>query len=348
MWASTQLKGIVGVSDDGELGVGDHMLASRDRAVWRGVITQQTRADWTRENVPHMLGDTPGGHDALAEMAAPDLTGIVRDAQEAAVGSWTSLIHLRTATADLHVRYFGTRVRGADGRGIATIYLYGSNLPAQLLALVAQGSRAMFERMARLIEPGRREAALLFADVQASGALSRRLPSAGYFELMRSLTTAMDGAVIANDGIVGKHAGDGLVAFFLAADTGSSSACARQAIRAARALEQAAAAANVRLNVGLHWSGTLYMGQITTGGRLEVTALGDEVNECARMEQAARDGQILASKALVERLDPEDAAAVGIDPGQVLYSTLADLPGVGDKAVRDAGTLAVTDIAALA
>ena len=71
----------------------------------------------------------------------------------------------------------------------------------------------------------------------------------------------MDAAVIENDGIVGKHAGDGLVAFFLAADTGSSSACSRQAIRAARALARIAEQASVQLNVGLHWSGTLYMGR---------------------------------------------------------------------------------------
>jgi class 3 adenylate cyclase len=291
-----------------------------------------------------MLDETPGGRDALLAMVDDTLAPVVRDAEPAKLGSWTSIIHLRTSHADLYVRYFGTRVRGVDGRGIATIYLYGSNLPAHLLALVTQGSRLMFERMARLIEPGRREAAVLFADVQASGALSRQLPSAAYFELMRTLTTAMDAAVIATDGIVGKHAGDGLVAFFLVDDTGSSSACVRQAIRAARALERAAADADVQLNVGLHW-GTLYMGQITTGGRLEVTALGDEVNECARMEQAARDGEILASKALVERLAPQDAAAVGVDPGHVVYRALADLPGADEKTVRDAGALAVTDIA---
>jgi hypothetical protein len=33
---------------------------------------------------------------------------------------------------------------------------------------------------------------------------------------------------------------------------------------------------NVRVNVGIHWGGTLMVGQVATGGRLEVTALGDE------------------------------------------------------------------------
>jgi class 3 adenylate cyclase len=339
------LKGIVGAHDDEALGIGEPLLASRRRDPWTVVIGPDARLKWARENVPHMLDGTPGGRDALLAMVDETLADVVRKAQPADIGSWTSIIHLHTARADLYVRYFGTRVRGPDGRGLATVYLYGSNLPAQLLALVTQGSRPMFERMARLIDPGRREAAVLFADVQASGALSRQLPSAAYFELMRSLTTSMDAAVIVNDGIVGKHAGDGLVAFFLVEDTGSPSACVRQAIRAARGLERAAAGASVQLNIGLHWGGMLYMGQITTGGRLEVTALGDEVNECARMEQAARDGAILASKALIERLSAEDAAAVGIDPEHVLYQSLAELPGADEKTIRDAGTLAVTDIA---
>jgi class 3 adenylate cyclase len=38
-----------------------------------------------------------------------------------------------------------------------------------------------------------------------------------------------------------------------------------------------------------------------------VTALGDEVNEAARIEACASGGRMLASKTLIERLDPNDA-----------------------------------------
>jgi class 3 adenylate cyclase len=79
------------------------------------------------------------------------------------------------------------------------------------------------------------------------------------------------------------------------------------------------------LNVGLHWGATVYMGQLVTDGRLEVTALGDEVNECARIQESARDGCVLASKALIEHLDDGDAAAVGIDCAAAVYDALADL-----------------------
>ena len=57
------------------------------------------------------------------------------------------------------------------------------------------------------------------------------------------------------------------------------------------------------LRFGLHWGATLYIGRILTAGRSEVTALGDEMNEAARIEACATGGRTLASKSLIERLD---------------------------------------------
>ena len=86
------------------------------------------------------------------------------------------------------------------------------------------------------------------------------------------------------------------------------------------------------------------VGQVATRGRLEVTALGDQMNEGARIEAAATGGAILASKDLVERLDATDAATTGIDPHSIAYTTISELDGASDKAIRDAGTIAVTPI----
>jgi hypothetical protein len=119
------------------------------------------------------------------------------------------------------VRNFGIRVRTAEGEPFATVYIYGANLPATLLALVAQGDRGMVERMARLAEPGRRG---------------------------------------------------------------------------------------------------------------------------ARIQESARDGAVLVSKALIERLDPEYSKAIGIDPDTASYCTVAELPAVTEKAVRDAGAIPVTEV----
>jgi class 3 adenylate cyclase len=215
--------------------------------------------------------------------------------------------------------------------------------------------------MARLVEPGRRRAAILFADLQSSTDLSRRLPSAAYFRLVRAATTAIDDVIVRRLGIVGKHAGDGVTAFFLEEDLGDVSAAARAAVEAAReipgAAYEAAAAltedddlieivSSYRINVGLHWGGALYMGQVVTGGRLEVTALGDAVNDCARIQQTARDGELLASKDLVERLSREDAATLGVDPEALVYELVGEIEGVPEKALRDVASIPVTSLAA--
>jgi hypothetical protein len=98
------------------------------------------------------------------------------------------------------------------------------------------------------------------------------------------------------------------------------------------------------MRFGLHWGGTLFVGQITTSGRTEVTALGDEVNEGARIEACATGGRALASKELLERLEPEDAATLGLDPDHITYTPLADLPTATDKARRDAPAIAVCEV----
>ena len=98
------------------------------------------------------------------------------------------------------------------------------------------------------------------------------------------------------------------------------------------------------MKVAVHWGSSVYMGQVASHGRLEVTALGDEMNEAARIEESIQGGQVLASKALLERLDRADAAALNLDPTTITYTALAELEGVSDKAARDAGTVAVADI----
>jgi len=355
IWVSSQARTLIGQEDDSALGIGKHILASRQEPAWQRVVSADAQEHWVRLNVPQMLADDPGAKDRLAELARPELRQAVADSEPADIPMWTWLGHttgLISAIDD--VRNFGMRVRTREGDPFATVYIYGANLPATLLALVAQGDQGLFERMARLADPGRREAAVLFADIQASGELSRHLSSAAYFRLVQQLFTRLDQIVIDAKGIVGKHAGDGISAFFLADDCGSREASAAAALdtalELARAAEETGAgselepAHELRLNIGVHWGGALYMGQIVTGGRLEVTALGDEVNECARIQESARDGAVLASKALIERLEPEHARNVGIDPENASYTTVAELPDAPEKAVRDAGSIPITEV----
>ncbi len=98
------------------------------------------------------------------------------------------------------------------------------------------------------------------------------------------------------------------------------------------------------MRFGLHWGSTIFMGNIGTVARSEVTALGDEVNEASRIEACASGGRMLASKPLVERLTDADAREVAIDTAHVAYTQLAELATATDKARRDAPAIAVCEL----
>src|SRR5882757_34940 len=114
-------------------------------------------------------------------------------------------------------------------------------LRPSLVALLGRGDAAMYERMARLTHPERRATAILFADLQASGELSRTLSTAAYFGLISELTARFDELVAEHGGIVGKHAGDGWTAFVLAQDVGGPSAAVSGCLEIAQRLRAAAA-----------------------------------------------------------------------------------------------------------
>lgn len=315
--------------------------------------------------LPMWIDKTPGGREAvralLEEIVGPASGVIVDQVPDHQDPVWAMSFKLSPAEgmSPVSTSAFVTEIHDRDGSYLGAAALFGAALPSRLVAFLARGDEEALERMAKLIKPGRRSAAILFADVQASGTLSRRLPSAVYFGLVRTLITAIDSVVVDHDGIVGRHAGDGVTAFFLTDDLGSASAAARAAIAAARgigdAVRDAAGAVETEtdglvtakdcvINTGLHWGGSLYMGQLNTGGRLEVTALGDAVNECARIQESARDGEILISKALAENLDAEAASALGIDPDAVSYVSISQIAHASEKAVRDAGGIAVASL----
>jgi class 3 adenylate cyclase len=94
----------------------------------------------------------------------------------------------------------------------------------------------------------------------------------------------------------------------------------------------------------MHWGANLYVGQIATSGRTEVTALGDQVNETARIEACATGGRALASKDLVERLEPDDATALELRPDAITYTPLGELETATEKARRDAPAIAVCEV----
>ena len=302
-----------------------------------------------------VLADTPGGRDELRGLVDPALSDIVGelspvDALPAFPLAWHGT-HVGTPVDALTA---AVRIHDHAGRRVGTALVSKPGAGMAVLATVAVGGDLRhFERMQSVAKAGRRPAAILFADLDGSSPLARRLSTATYFALGRRLVRAADRCVIDAGGLVGRHVGDGVVAFFLAEVAGSESAAARNCIVAARTLREALGEVAARsdlepgdivLRFGLHWGSRLYVGQVATSGRTEVNALGDEVNETARIEACATGGRTLGSKDLLERLEPNHAAELGLDPDRITYTALGDLDTATAKARRDAPAIAVSEV----
>jgi class 3 adenylate cyclase len=304
-----------------------------------------------------VLADTHGGRDGLRSLVDPRLRDIVDElspveAPPVVSYQFTGIYTAAGRPVDILITTFGLRDEAGRLAGYATISKPALGM-ANIARMTALGDHRHFERMDRMAIPGRRPAAILFADLEASSSLARRLSTAAYFKLVSRIARAADHCVIEAGGLPGQHSGDGVIAFFLGETAGSESAAAHDCITAARALRAAIPevaarsdlpAEDVVLRFGLHWGANLYVGQIATAGRTEVTALGDQVNETARIEACASGGLTLASKDLMERLEHDDSVALDLDPDHVTYTALADLASATEKARRDAPAVAVCEV----
>lgn len=347
----------IGVESALPTGIGEHFLSPEmmaAREAWPTGPTFESIHASLREWAGFIAATTPGGVEALRAMTDPRLSDLLEDLRpQLPPAAWSAHVDVRFGDETFGNDILVVGVHGADGDLAGFVLLVKPAVRAAVLGMLALGDARLFEQMSGILEPARRPAAILFADLENSTALSRRLSTAAYFALIRRITRRSDRAVVDARGIVGKHAGDGVTAFFLTDQAGSEAAAARSCVEAMRGIRDAARRAadrsgldaeDVTMRFGLHWGATLYVGRLMTSGRAEVTALGEEVNEAARIETCATGGRALASKALIERLDPPSADALGIHPEQLTYISLANLPTATEKARRDAPAIAVCEI----
>jgi class 3 adenylate cyclase len=301
-----------------------------------------------------VLHDTPGGKQELRELVDPSLRDQVDELSpsDADVTGFRFKSFGLVAPQPMHCK--ALRIRDDRGALRGTFISYKLAAPMSILSAMAfERDADHLARMFSMSSARRRPGAMLFADLESSSALARRLSTSSYFALVRRLVRAADHCIVEGGGLVGRHVGDGVVAFFPVESYQSESQAALACIATAREIRGAIdevtrrselSADDVVIRFGLHWGATLFIGSITTSARAEVTALGDEANEAARIEACATGGRTLASKQLVERLDADDAARLAIDLDHLIYTQLADLPTATDKARRDAPAIAVCDV----
>ena len=340
--------------DDQAAGVGQNILEALTNEAWSATVSPDSLSSLMPRIMGYLkdeFGDSsdeyvPEGFLPLLE-AAPQTKswGVLSDRFQ----------YIVPGLPPYPVEFLLVGLRAEDGQFLGVLCVSQGGLRPTLVSLLSRGDERMYERMAKLREPRRCRGAILFADLEGSTRLSRALPTSTYFSFIRALATSADNAVAANEGVVGRHAGDGVSGFFLVSEGVDESAIATATINAAREIQKQAREAleevvkdldidpsGYGMNVGLHWGASIFMGQLVPGGRLDVTALGDSVNECARIQEAASGGALFASKQLVEQLSPEDAAQLGLDVQKLVYSPIAELDNVSPKVSRDAGLIPVT------
>ena len=232
------------------------------------MVPDDVELRWLRTNIPLMAHDTPGGADAIRAMLPDELGAGARPARAAASRRtlwWGELTYLQPGLPPAQTRYltFALSSPTASGR-------LGDPLPA---------GRARQHRLAdharqpghvrphggaaapgppRDGDPVRRHPGL--------GDLARHLSSQRWFELIRDFSTEADHAAISRAGIVGRHAGDGMTAFFLAEHAGSRAAACAAALEAGREIVDwrppGMERGELKINAGVHWGGALYLGQV--------------------------------------------------------------------------------------
>ncbi len=353
VWASPDLTRFLGSPPEEEVGYGLHVLEALRRDAWRQIATPESQSRFWEDLGPAFLDDALAKDITLDDVPS-GLRPLVDEAEpKPFTKPLATSVDYREPGSDsdvpvMRVNILVAPLRRDDGALNGILILGYISVRPGLVTLLARGDEEMYERMAKLIEPRSYEGAILFCDLQGSSELARTLPTAEYFHLIRSLWTEIDDLVAHHRGIVGKHAGDGASAYFLVDDLGSSSSAASAAARTARGIHERSEevfgnelGSSCLMRVGIHWGSSLYVGQLVPGGRLDVTALGDAVNECARIQESAQSHETLASKVLIQQLSSDDAASLGIDPEKLRYRPLSE---VGDLADKLAGAIPVTTL----
>ncbi|MGY1636272.1 adenylate/guanylate cyclase domain-containing protein [Geodermatophilus sp. SYSU D00742] len=169
-----------------------------------------------------------------------------------------------------------------------------------------------------------RTVAALFVDIAGSTGLVRRTGPEEMVGLLNRFFAVVVATVEDEGGLVNKFEGDAALCVFGAPAEHPDPAGA--ALRAARRICAAVAAAG-EVDVGVGVScGRVWAGQVGAASRLEYTVIGDPVNEAARLTDLAKDhpGRAVVSDSVVRTAGPEEA--VHWAPGAVVELRGRDEP----------------------
>ena len=163
------------------------------------------------------------------------------------------------------------------------------------------------------------EMSMLFADIRGSTPLSESMSPTEFSRLIDRFFSTSTKAVIQEDGLVDKLAGDGISAFWGAGFAGPD--YVRRTVKVARRLSTSFIQQEIPVGIGVH-AGVAFFGAISTDdGLTNFTALGEEVNLASRLCSQAAAGEIILS---------EEALKQAVMDGSELESRILELKGISE------------------
>lgn len=155
---------------------------------------------------------------------------------------------------------------------------------------------------------------VLIADLQDSVKISAELLPAQYFEMVNELWQSVGPTFERYNAIYGKHAGDGMLYYFIQKPgVNYLMNAVNCAIEIREVMKELSSKWRLKkgwnnelfLNTGIN-EGQEFFGTIQSANNIEFTALGDTINIAGRLSDFAHNGEIWTTKNLISRLAQEE------------------------------------------
>jgi adenylate cyclase len=164
------------------------------------------------------------------------------------------------------------------------------------------------------------EMSMLFADVRGSTALSEQMNPTQFSQLINRFFVEASNAIIQEDGLVEKLAGDSVAAFWGSGIAGPEYVA--RTIHVAQNILKIINQEKIPVGIGVH-AGVAFFGAMgSAGGLVNISAIGDEVNLAARLASKAAAGEIIVSEKALKQ--------AGMD-GSGLESRRLELKGISES-----------------
>lgn len=165
--------------------------------------------------------------------------------------------------------------------------------------------KACFGSLSQRIGGAEIEISVLFADIRGSTGLAERIGAGAFRRLVQDYYRVAATTIDANNGIVDKFLGDGVMALFvpvIAGEAHSSRAIATGRELLVKVHQGELGRKGIMVGAGVH-SGEAFVGVVGGEEKIDFTALGDTVNVAARLGQLAGPGELLVSREAWDRAD---------------------------------------------